>query len=183
MNLNKELIYLTKYVPRTKFNELHNLKPYFVDPILDLGCWIGDTFYYMKLKGDIVGIDIHAKYFLKCIERKIYRLLVESDVLHLPKYFSYFGCITAFSILEHLKKKDGFILLDKMKALGKNNIIIVPLGSFPQESPDENPYQKHISTWFPEDFVSEGFKVKICYNLSVKQFPFYKIILGVRVNE
>lgn len=183
MDFVQELIYYTKYIPNTKFNVLSKIIPFLVEPILDLGCHIGDTFYYMKFKGYIVGIDVHSDYFSKCIERGIYQDLIELNLKDLPISRARFGCVTAFFVLEHLEKRDGLILLDKMEKLGENNVVVVPLGHRSQESVDGNTFQKHLSSWFVKDFLDRGFQVKVCWALTIKRVLPYRLILGVRKNE
>lgn len=183
MNVLRNLIHLTKYVPHSKFWMLNKMKPFLIDPILDLGCHIGDTFYYMKFHGDIVGIDVHRDYFATCRKRNIYRELVHMDLNELSSNYGWFGCVTCFFVLEHLSKHEGCVLMDKMRHLGKQNVIMVPHGFRTQECVDGNPFQRHRSGWMPSDLIEQGFHVYPCRAFSVQRFPGYKIMIGVRTNE
>jgi len=92
-----------------------------------------------------------------------------------PKY----GCVTCFFVLEHLKKDDGLALLEKMKKIGKNVLVIVPKGFRPQESPDGNPYQEHLSAWRRNDLLKAGFDVTEAWALTIKKLIPYKILFGI----
>lgn len=178
----RNIIYSTKLIPYTKFWALDKVRHLFKEPILDLGCHIGDTFWYMKISGDITGIDIYEEYFKICLEREIYKKLIQMDLKDLPESFGEYNCVTAFFLLEHMSREDGLELLRKMEIMGQNIVILVPYGESVQESPDPNICQKHISTWYPEDFNQWGFQTSTCIQLSIKKFlkfP-YKIILATK---
>lgn len=178
----RDLIHLTKFIPYTRFHALNKVKHIIKDPVLDLGCHIGDTFWYMKFNGDITGIDIYEPYFKKCRERKIYNKLIKLNLNDLPENYGKYGCVTAFFVLEHMPKEDGLRLLAKLDNYSENTVLLTPDGISEQESPDENAYRSHISSWYPKDFTSRGYTVSKCIQLSIKkirQFP-YRIILATK---
>ncbi len=178
----REMVYLTKFIPHTKFWALDKIRHLFKEPILALGCHIGDTFWYMKMSGDITGSDVFEQYFQTCIKRKTHKRLIKMDLNNLTEDFGKYGCVTAFFLLEHMSKEDGLELLRKMDILGENIVILVPYGVSDQETPDSNVYQRHVSAWYPEDFTQRGFQISVCVQLSIKkigQFP-YKLILAVK---
>lgn len=178
----REIVYLTKLIPHTKFWALNKIKYLLQEPILDLGCHIGDTFWYMKIHGDITGIDIFEKYFPKCSSRKIYKELIQMDLRNISEDFGKYATVSSFFVLEHIPKREGIELLRKMECLGRTVVILVPFGKSPQEAQDSNEYQKHVSEWYPEDFIQRGFEVSICIQLSIKKitkFP-YKLILATK---
>ena len=173
---------MTKYIPYTRFWALNKTKHLLKNPILDLGCHIGDTFWYMKHTGDITGIDIYEPYFEMCIERKLYKKLIKMNLNDLPEDFGKYGCVTAFFVLEHMSKKNGTKLLNKFDKLGENIVILTPDGMSVQKSPDDNTYRSHMSAWHSEDFTQRGYKVSKCVHLSIRNirgFP-YKIILATK---
>jgi len=134
----------------------------------------------MKFKGDITGVDIQSKYFPICQRRGIYQTLIEADLRTLnTEILTGFGCVTSFFVLEHLRKDDGLNLIEKMKILGKNVLVVVPKGFRIQESPDGNPFQEHLSAWSEEDLLKAGFKVTEAWALTIKKVVPYKILFGV----
>lgn len=178
----RSLVQLTKHIPYTKFWALNKIRPLFIEPIIDLGCHIGDTFWYMKLSGNITGIDIFEDYFKICEERKIYSKFVTMNLNDLPSDYGKYKTATSFFVLEHMSKQNGFELLRKMDLMAENIVILVPYGESIQEAQDSNQYQKHISAWYPEDFTKLGFNVSICIQLSIKKiskFP-YRLILATK---
>ena len=50
--------------------------------------------------------------------------------------------------------------LTNLENIAKRRIIfIIPVGGLPQDPYDGNPYQKHLSAWYPRDFKEKGYKV------------------------
>lgn len=56
-------------------------------------------------------------------------------------------------VLEHLNRTDAIALLEELKRIVRKRILIwIPLGYCRQEEYDGNSFQRHLSTWYPEDF-------------------------------
>lgn len=76
-----------------------------------------------------------------------------------------FDIVLACEVIEHLSREDGLVLLDRLEQVARKCIVITtPNGfdaqdpaNFPNEKWAKNPYQKHISGWLPEDFMSRGY--------------------------
>lgn len=55
-------------------------------------------------------------------------------------------------VLEHLPREDALHVLDVLRRRTKRRILIwLPLGECPIEPFHDNPFQLHLSTWFPDD--------------------------------
>lgn len=64
-------------------------------------------------------------------------------------------------VLEHLPKEDAIQVLDTLlKITGQRILIWLPLGECPIEPIHDNPYQVHLSTWFPDDELFRGHTVE-----------------------
>jgi hypothetical protein len=71
-----------------------------------------------------------------------------------------FDVVVASHIIEHLKREDGFELLLKMESLATRIVYVeTPYGFLQQDARDGNSFQRHLSGWFPHDFMSRGYAV------------------------
>jgi hypothetical protein len=69
--------------------------------------------------------------------------------------------VVALNVLEHLKKEEGFSLMEEMERCARQKVIIsTPNGPQYQEAYDENPLQKHQSSWLVKDFAIRGYSIK-----------------------
>lgn len=140
-----------------------NLHKYPIKTILDLGC--GEGRFGKKFNQDnrfeITGIEIFKPYIKKSISTGKYIKVLWGDItkkINLPE--KSFDLVICLETIEHLKKTDGLEILKKINTLSKKMIIIsCPVGIAAQENYDQNIYQEHLSSWFPNDFLKQGYKV------------------------
>ena len=69
-----------------------------------------------------------------------------------------FDLVTAFDIIEHLTKDQGYHLLYEMNRLSPTSIIRCPNGFVWQPPFESNPYQAHISSWSPRELRGLGWR-------------------------
>lgn len=69
-----------------------------------------------------------------------------------------FDLITAFDIIEHLTKDQGYHLLYEINRLAPTSIIRCPNGFVWQPPFESNPYQAHISGWSPRELRAIGWR-------------------------
>lgn len=171
------LISLTRFIPFTKIWALYKVRPLLVEPILDLGCGTGDTFWYLNLNQDIVGVDCFPEYLNKARKRKIYSKLVCCDALKFLEQVKKgeYKTIVAFDLIEHLHKNKAEKLLALAETLAETVIISTPYGYVKQEPYDENPHQKHVSHYFPEWFTSRGYTTLCFWTLTKRKLSEGKI--------
>lgn len=135
--------------------------------ILDLGCGDGSLMELLSRgeKWQITGVDIYQKYLQRARKRKIYKKLIRGNVLRIVtqnKLHIKFDAVFFSHVLEHLNKKEGKQVIDKIESLAKKRIVIaLPRGFMeqPHEFLDENPHQVHKSGWDIEEFTSRGYRV------------------------
>ena len=129
--------------------------------VLDVGCGTDSPSQYLADDLHIEGLDIHepslnaaeAKSFLKA---RHLGGAMDLDDLFPPNTFD---AVIALDVIEHLAKKDGLALIEKMKRAAKRRIVLfTPNGFLPQPA-DDNPWQEHKSGWTTEDFRARGFTV------------------------
>jgi hypothetical protein len=64
-------------------------------------------------------------------------------------------------VLEHIKRPLALDVLEECKRVATKLILLfLPCNECPQGDLDENPYQRHLSTWQVEDFTAYGHKVE-----------------------
>lgn len=130
--------------------------------ILDIGCGDNSPLQLFQRRKHTTGIDIHASTLQKTKKRKIHDEYVKGDILLLDKLFlnKSFDAVTAFDVIEHLKKEDGIKLIRDMEAIARKKVVIfTPNGFLEQEVYDDNPYQKHLSGWTMDEMRKRGYRV------------------------
>ena len=144
--------------------------------VLDVGCGVNsplekiDRSFYLegidlipvkdKIKGrnkSLKSKNAHMEEF----ENKIHDKYVRGDILHIEKYYKSktFDAVVFFGVLEHLKRSEGKIFLEKMESIARKKVILTtPNGFIPQDPYAGNPYQEHVSGWFVKDFKIRKYK-------------------------
>jgi hypothetical protein len=80
--------------------------------------------------------------------------------------------ILLLDVLEHFKKQQALELLDAWRDIARERIVIwLPFGPCIQEALDGNEYQRHLSTWEPEDFQRFGTEVEFLPNFHTHVAP------------
>lgn len=130
--------------------------------LLDLGCGDGSAMAYLNLPKnfEITGVDIFKPYLDLAKKKRIYKRLIHKDVRKISLRKKY-DIVVLNHILEHMTKKEGRNLLEKIEKIAKKRIILaLPVGDLPQDEYDSNPYQKHKSAWSVEEMKNLGYEVK-----------------------
>lgn len=157
------------YFPFTYQWMLRNAIGNNIKTVIDLGCGDGSLMKNISKdkKWDITGIELYPSSIKKASQFGIYRLVAKADVVNLPKKITKknYDVVFASQVLEHLKKNDGKKAIKVwLRMVTKRLVITTPVGFIeyePIEEKDENnPLQKHLSGWSPEEFVNLGFKVR-----------------------
>lgn len=95
---------------------------------------------------------------------------IQADVLSDHVVFDqHYDVATCLDGIEHLKKPDGFRLLEKMRKLADKSVLFTPLGDYLVDQSATNPEQ-HASGWLPDDVPQEYAQVI---------FPDYHPTLGI----
>ncbi len=106
----------------------------------------------------IDGIEIFEEYITE-VHRYIYDEIYIGDAIEIiSKHNFYYDMIIAVDLLEHLSRKDGFRLIEKMKGIADNILISTPSIYFEQDEMFENRHEKHLSGWDVDDFMNLGFR-------------------------
>ncbi|MBI2600221.1 class I SAM-dependent methyltransferase [Candidatus Daviesbacteria bacterium] len=140
-----------------------NIKKFKINTILDLGCGKGAFGDLVNNEGkyQITGADIFQPYLKICKSGGKYKKVMKVDLIKkLPFDDKSFDMVVSLQTVEHLDKKDGFLLIKEMERIAKTLILLTtPNGDCLQEEYDANKYQRHLSAWLPKDFKGKGFRV------------------------
>lgn len=139
-------------------NELRN-----ITSVLDVGCGARSPLSDIKKTFYSMGVDIFKPSIKKSKKLKIHDEYKVGNVLKLTTFLKKksFDAVVALDIIEHLKKQDGFKLLDQMEQIAKRKVIVFTPYGFTQQHPyDGNPHQIHKSGWYVSDFTKRGYHVR-----------------------
>lgn len=68
--------------------------------------------------------------------------------------------VVSIGNIEHLKREDGELLLNRVESWAKKLVIFETPNGFVHQGPvDNNIHQIHLSGWVPQDFYKRGYKV------------------------
>ena len=167
---------LNKYVLKILPENLDNLK------ILDVGCGDGSWGYFIRLNKNgcpiITGIDVWKPYLNRVRKTRIYDDLIHTNATQkLPfqdKHFDYAICI---SVLPHMNKQDALNVIDEIERVSKQTILSTHLGFSSQGEIDDNPFQKHLSSWQLQDFHQRGYETIVVPSFLVPvRYPFDRLL-------
>ena len=134
-----------------------------IESVLDVGC--GDSSkmerFAQRLKHS-VGVDNFEPRLLQGAAASVYREYKKMDILEIDRHFAprSFDCVMALDVIEHLKKADGYRLLDMMEKIARKKVIIfTPNGFLRQEAYDGNPHQVHLSGWDVKEMRARGYRI------------------------
>ena len=129
--------------------------------VLDIGCGDGSAIERLNLPRnfEITGIDIYEPYLKIAKGKKIYKRLIKMDARKIEVNKKY-DIVLASHILEHLDRAEGERFIKKLEKIAKKRVIIAaPIGYFPQDEYDSNPYQEHKSHWSVDDLRKLGYSI------------------------
>ena len=127
---------------------------------LDIGCGEGSPL--TSLRGPAfrsTGIDIDAK----SIERAKCKRLHDDYILGDFRTIDFkqaFDVVVLSHVIEHFDRDAGWQVLQRLEQLSRCLIYVeTPNGFLEQTSYDDNPFQRHLSGWFPHDLQARGYTV------------------------
>jgi hypothetical protein len=137
---------------------------------LDIGCGIASPLTRFRPSLRTVGLDAHTVAAAQAANAHDH--YIAANIIDMPvdrvqdELEARFGrrtadLVTLFGVIEHLPRRAGADLLDRIERLGSRWIVIdTPNGFVPQGPEYGNPYQRHLSGWFPHDFQARGYTVR-----------------------
>lgn len=122
---------------------------------LDIGCGSGT---YAKLFPQIqwTGVEVWEPYVEKYGLKDLYHDLIIADARKLVTSSKYDVAI-AGDVLEHMTVNEAKKLVEKLKKYAEYVIISIPLGHYPQDEYDGNPYERHVKDDWQDAEVKKAF--------------------------
>ena len=139
-----------------------SLKEKLVDykTVLDIGCGKSSPIGSFSKSFYSVGIDIFKPAILRSKKTRTHDDHVLAEMNHLCFRPESFEAVLALDVLEHLKKADGYRLMENMEKIARYAIVVfTPNGFVHQLEYDSNPYQIHLSGWTVIELRRIGFQV------------------------
>jgi GT2 family glycosyltransferase/ubiquinone/menaquinone biosynthesis C-methylase UbiE len=130
--------------------------------VLDVGCGHGQ---FMNQINDqrqfvITGVEYFEEYIQAAKQTGAYREVHKLDILEIDYPPHTFDAVVLSQVIEHLKTDEALALLKKIEQIAVKKVIIAtPNGAYEQHEYDNNPLQKHQSSWVPKQFTQLGYKV------------------------
>jgi SAM-dependent methyltransferase len=121
--------------------------------MLDIGCGSG-TYAKMFPEAHWTGVEVWEPYIEEFKLKDLYQQLILADVTDVKlKEFGHFDVAILGDVLEHMEKDKAKFLLGFIKSIADTVIVSIPIGHYPQDEYNGNPYEKHITdNWTDEDF-------------------------------
>lgn len=134
---------------------------------LDIGCGSSSHLTVFRPGVETVGIDAFPGAIEKARSRNVHDHYILADVLTLDLETILsrfdgrkFDLVTLYDVIEHLPKSRGYELLERCEALTNRFVLVETPNGFVEQGPEfSNPYQRHLSGWFPQDLEGLGYRV------------------------
>jgi len=125
----------------------------------------------------ISGIEIYEPYHKDSFQNIIYNRIAYDNALNIDKIMTYnlsygdndnehYDLLTCFDCVEHNKKEDAIILLNKFKKYAKKILISIPIGNnWYYIYKGENIHENHLSDFTEKDLNDLGYKTLKIYDV------------------
>ena len=122
---------------------------------LDIGCGSGT---YAKLFPDAIwdGVEVWEPYVQQYGLEGLYRTLWIEDARDWDIHLHWDAAI-AGDVLEHMTKEEAQALLAKLRERCDYVIVSIPIGHYPQDEYEGNPYERHVKDNWSDAEVREAF--------------------------
>jgi SAM-dependent methyltransferase len=119
----------------------------------------------------IAGIEIYEPYHRNSFQNRIYDYIYYFNALDIDNYFfnsqsNTYDLLTCFDCVEHNKKDDAIVLLNKFKKYAKKILISIPIGdNWYYIYKGENIHENHLSDFTEKDLNDLGYKTLLIYDV------------------
>lgn len=127
---------------------------------LDIGCGGGSLLTAVRSDTfESTGIDISAASINRSKANNVHDHYLVGD-FRTAAFPRTYDVVVLSHAIEHFTRDDGLEVIRRIEQLAKRLIYIeTPYGFLEQTDYDGNPFQRHLSGWFPHDFEGRGYTV------------------------
>lgn len=119
--------------------------------VIDIGAGAGSYIQFKTYGQHWTAVEVWTENITKFQLQTKYDFVINADARKL-NYKNYDLAILG-DVLEHMTKDEAIALVDKLKKVCRTVIVSIPIGYYPQDEYEGNPYEKHITdNWTTEDF-------------------------------
>jgi len=147
---------------------------------LDVACGRGKWGYLIKTShkhpNRIIGGDIDVQSIGYVKFHNVYDEVVVLDGRYLPFRDKSFDIVLAIEVIEHMKKSEGYKLLDEAERVAKEKVVVPTplLGARYWYSKKE-----HVSRWAVSDFRKKGYTVRGVGFSLLGRFTTYRLVFAL----
>ncbi len=127
---------------------------------LDIGC--GEHSLLSPLRSRCfrtTGVDASPERIENAKEHDLHDEYICGSITELPLDRP-FDVVVLSHVIEHLEREEGQRLLGAVEAMNPKLVLVeTPNGFLEQPVHRDDPYQRHLSGWFPHDFEGRGYTV------------------------
>lgn len=133
--------------------------------ILELGCGRNSPILKIGYGHKTDAVDIFEPYIELHNKQGDYRNCTLANILTMPldELEGKYDAVVICDVLEHLPKPKVYrigLFRSIEKIARKKVILFTPNGFIENDEVDGDPYQAHVSAWYPKDYLERGYKVK-----------------------
>ena len=122
---------------------------------LDIGCGEG-TYAKLFPKLAFTGVEIWEPYAEKYGLQALYQNFILQDAREFSTDEHFDVCFLG-DVLEHMTVAEATALVEKAKSWADTVIISIPIGHYPQDEYEGNPYERHVKDDWSDAEVKEAF--------------------------
>jgi hypothetical protein len=127
---------------------------------LDIGCGGASPLTDLRSRTFAsTGIDVDARAIQTSRANQTHDRYIVGDFMALDLREA-FDVVVLSHVIEHFERDRGMEVLRRVETTATRLLYVeTPFGFFEQDDYDGNPFQRHLSGWFPNDFESRGYTV------------------------
>jgi hypothetical protein len=128
---------------------------------LDIGCGIFSNLTSLRPQLISTGIDAFESSIEDAKRNNLHDNYILADIMQHDFHGQKYDVVIASEVIEHFDKWNGYNLIQRMEQLATKLVIITTPNGFLMQGPEfGNPWQRHKSGWFVQDFIGLGYKVQ-----------------------
>jgi len=127
---------------------------------LDIGCGEGSPLASLRATAfRSTGIDISSENLAASRDRNTHDEYILGD-FRSAKLDGKFDVVVLSHVIEHFTRDEGEKVLRRAESLAQRLVYVeTPNGFLEQLATAQNPFEQHLSGWFPHDFEARGYTV------------------------